>query len=73
MSQTEKEVKDMLASLRKFKVNPNQGLDSKLHEQYIHYILHELGELVVHFESAQPWLYYYAIHSAKLLGSDVSP
>lgn len=72
MSQTEKEVKEMLKSLRKIKIEPKQGIETDLHMKYVQFILHELGEHIVHFDSAQPWLHYYAIHTAKVLGRDLS-
>lgn len=30
-----------------------------------------MGEHIAHFETAQPWLHYYSIHTARVLGHDI--
>jgi protein farnesyltransferase subunit beta len=36
------------------------------------FTLHHFGNYIVHFENAQPWIYYYCIHSLQLLGQNLS-
>lgn len=62
----------MLKSLRRINIDPQQGVDTPLHLKYIHFVLHELGEHIIHFDNAQPWLHYYTIHTAHILGHDLS-
>lgn len=49
MSQTEKELTEMIESLKKFKVDPNQNINRDLHIKYVDFVLHELGSYIAHF------------------------
>ncbi len=42
-SQTEKEIKEMLKSLKKVSINPQQTINRELHLSYVEYVLHDLG------------------------------
>lgn len=48
-SQTETEIRELLKSLKKLKINNEQGLERQKHIQYVYSILYNLGEYIVHF------------------------
>jgi prenyltransferase beta subunit len=58
--------------LSKWKVEKEQGLLKELHEAYAQWVIHQLGDHIIHFHNAQPWIHYYVVHTVNMLGSSLS-
>ena len=43
-----------------------------MHEKYALWVIHQLGEYIIHFTNAQPWLHYYVVHSVNMLNSPLT-
>lgn len=53
-------------------MNKDQGLLKTLHEKYANWVIHQLGQFIIHFTNAQPWLHYYVVHTVNMMGSSLT-
>lgn len=68
-NQTQKEVQEILAFLAKWKVDKSQPLLKDMHRNYSKWVIHQLGEYIIHFHNAQPWLHFYVVHCLNMMGT----
>lgn len=71
-TQTEQELAEIRKFLKKWKVDPTQGLEKKIHGDYALWVIRQLGSLIIHFHNAQPWLHYYVAHSLNILSTPLN-
>lgn len=43
------------------------------HLVYANWVMNKIGDKIIHFQNAQPWLHFYIAHVANLLGQPLSP
>jgi hypothetical protein len=39
-----------------------------MHQRYADWVIHHLGQFIIHFQNAQPWLHFYVVHIHNMLG-----
>ena len=59
--------------LKKYKVDPEQTLEKQIHYRYALWTIHQLGQYIIHFQNAQPWVHYYVVHTINILGKTLEP
>ena len=71
-SRTEEEINEIRNFLKNWKIDDKQELATNSHAHYVNWIINKLGEYIIHFQNAQPWLHYYVIHTIRLLSQPFS-